>query len=69
VAKKKIKNTKRKPNENPSYYFVGHVDSEGNVTPLLFTDLEFKKGKTRAAKNPEDVPFDYIVFTQAHKDK
>jgi len=69
VAKKKIKNTKRKLHENASYYFAGHVDSEGNVTPLLLTDVEFKKAKIRANKNPEDVPLDFIVFSQAHKDK
>jgi predicted Holliday junction resolvase-like endonuclease len=69
VAKKKIKNTKRKPNENSSYYFVGHVDSSGEVTPLLLTDVEYAKAKARALKNPEDTPTDFIVFSQAHKDK
>lgn len=67
MAKKKIKNLKRKPNENASYYFVAHVDSEGEVTPLLLTDMEYKKAKQRANKNKEDVPEDFIVFTQAHR--
>lgn len=67
--RKKIKviNKKRKPNENASYYFVAHVDSSGEVTPLLLTDVEFKSAKRRAEKNKEDVPIDFIVFSQAHK--
>ena len=48
MARKKIKNLNRKPNENASYYFVAHVDSEGEVTPLLLTDVEYKKAKQRA---------------------
>jgi hypothetical protein len=67
MAKKKIKNLNRKPNENASYYFVAHVDSEGEVTPLLLTDVEYKKAKQRANKNKEDVPEDFIVFKQAHR--
>ena len=67
MAKKKIKNLNRKSNENASYYFVAHVDSEGEVTPLLLTDLEYKKAKQRANKNKEDVPEDFIVFKQAHR--
>lgn len=65
--KKKIRNTKRKPQENYSYYFVGHVDSNGEVTPLLLTDKEFLSAKKRASRNKEDVPLDFIVFSQAHK--
>ena len=67
MAKKKIKNLNRKPNENASYYFVAHIDSAGEVTPLLLTDVEYKKAKQRANKNKEDVPEDFIVFTQAHR--
>ncbi len=67
MAKKKIKNLNRKPNENASYYFVAHVDSVGEVTPLLLTDVEYKKAKQRANKNKEDVPEDFIVFKQAHR--
>lgn len=67
MAKKRIKNKKRKPNADASYFFVAHVDSEGEVTPLLLTDNEFKKAKKRAQKNQEDVPLDFIVFSQAHK--
>lgn len=67
MAKKKIKNLNRKPNENASYYFVAHVDSAGEVTPLLLTNVEYKKAKQRANKNKEDVPEDFIVFTQAHR--
>lgn len=69
MNKKRIKNKKRKPNEDFSYYFVAHVDSSGEVTPLLMTDVEYKKAKQRAIKNKEDVPVDFIVFSQAHKDK
>lgn len=69
MAKQRIKNKKRKPNEDFSYYFVGHVDSSGEVTPLLLTDVEFKKAKQRALKNKEDVPENFIIFSQAHKDK
>jgi len=65
--KKKIINKKRKPTENYSYYFVAHVDSSGEVTPLLLTDREFASAKKRASKNQEDVPADFIVFNQAHK--
>jgi hypothetical protein len=67
MAKKKIKNLNRKPNENASYYFVAHVDSQGEVTPLLLTYVEYKKAKQRANKNKEDVPEDFIVFKQAHR--
>jgi hypothetical protein len=67
MAKKRIRNKKRKPNEDFSYYFVAHVDSSGEVTPLLLTDVEFKEAKQRAEKNQEDVPLDFIVFTQSHK--
>jgi len=67
MARKKIKNLNRKPNENASYYFVAHVDSQGEVTPLLLTDVEYKKAKQRANKNKEDVPEDFIVFKQAHR--
>ena len=66
--KKKIINKKRKPAENASYYFVAHIDSLGEVTPLLLTDREFKSGKNRANKNKEDVPLDFIVINQAHKE-
>jgi hypothetical protein len=69
MAKQRIKNKKRKPNEDYSYYFVAHVDSSGEVTPLLLTDVEYKKAKQRAIKNKEDVPENFIVFSQAHKDK
>jgi hypothetical protein len=69
MAKKKIINKKKKPTENSSYYFVGHVDSEGEVTPLLLTDVEYEKGKKRAEKNPEDVPVDFIVFSQQHRNQ
>jgi hypothetical protein len=67
MAKKRIKNKNRKPNEDRSYYFVAHVDSSGEVTPLLLTDKEFLVAKKRANKNKEDVPIDFIVFSQAHK--
>lgn len=67
LAKKRIRNKNRKPNEDASYYFVAHVDSAGEVTPLLLTDVEFEVAKKRANKNQEDVPLDFIVFSQAHK--
>jgi hypothetical protein len=67
VSKKRIRNKNRKPNEDASYYFVAHVDSSGEVTPLLLTDVEFEKAKIRAQKNQEDVPLDFIVFSQSHK--
>ena len=67
MSKKKIKNTKRKPNECRYYYFVAHLDDQGFVTPLLLTDPEFKKAKQRALKNKEDVPEDFIAFTQEHR--
>lgn len=67
MAKKRIRNKKRKPQEDASYYFVAHVDSSGEVTPLLLTDVEFAEAKKRAEKNQEDVPLDFIVFTQSHK--
>jgi hypothetical protein len=69
LAKKRIKNKQRKINEDYSYFFVAHVDSSGEVTPLLLTDIEFKKAKQRAKKNEEDVPLDFIVFSQSHKTK
>lgn len=69
MARKQIRNTKRKPNEDKFYYFVAHIDSSGEVTPLLLTDVEYAKAKARALKNPEDTPVDFIVFSQAHKDK
>jgi hypothetical protein len=31
--------------------------------------VEYKKAKARALKNPEDTPTDFIIFSQAHKDK
>jgi len=67
MAKKRIRNKDRKPNEDASYYFVAHVDSSGEVTPLLLTDVEYEQAKNRAEKNQEDVPLDFIVFTQSHK--
>ena len=67
MAKKLIRNKDRKPNEDASYYFVAHVDSSGEVTPLLLTDVEYEQAKKRAEKNQEDVPLDFIVFTQSHK--
>lgn len=65
--KKKIRNKNHKGNEDKSYYFVGHIDSSGEVTPLLLTDTEYKEAKKRAEKNPEDVPIQFIVFSQANK--
>jgi|GEM_PF-6656420 len=65
--KKRIINKKHKGNEDHSYYFVAHVDSSGEVTPLLLTDMEFIEAKKRAQKNQEDVPIDFIVFSQAKK--
>lgn len=67
MAKKRIRNKNRKPHEDASYYFVAHVDSSGEVTPLLLTDTEFAAAKKRANKNQEDVPLDFIVFSQASK--
>ena len=69
ISNCRIKNKNKQGNEDFSYYFVAHVNSNGEVTPLLLTDIEFKKAKIRAQKNPEDVPLDFIVFSQAHKDK
>jgi hypothetical protein len=69
MAKGKIKNTKRKPTENKDYFFVAHVDPNGDVVPLLLTDIEFEKARKRAEKNQEDVPLDFIAITQCHKDK
>lgn len=66
MAKQRIKNKNKKGNEDNSYYFVAHVDSSGEVTPLLLTDVEFNKAKQRANKNKEDVPVDFIVFSQSH---
>lgn len=67
MAKGKIKNKNKKPTANESYFFVGHVDCDGEVIPLLLTDVEFKKAQTRAELNPEDVPIDFITFSQQHK--
>lgn len=69
MAKKRIRNKNRKPQEDSSYYFVAHVDSSGEVTPLLLTDVEYKKASKRAKNNYEDVPTDFIVFSQASKNK
>jgi len=67
MAKQRIKNKNRKLNEDFSYYFVAHVDSSGEVTPLLLTDVEYKKAKQRAVKNKEDVPENFIIFSQGFK--
>jgi hypothetical protein len=67
VAKKRIRNKNRNKNESTSYYFVAHLDSAGEVTPLLLTDIEYKAAKARAEKNQEDIPLDFIVFSQSHK--
>ena len=67
MAKKRIRNKKRKPNADASYFFVAHVDSEGEVTQLLLTDVEFKKAKQRANKNQEDIPLDFLIFSQVFK--
>lgn len=68
MAKGKIKNKNRKLNENKDYFFVAHIDSNGDVVSLLLTDIEFEKAKKRAEKNPEDVPEDFLVFFQKHKE-
>jgi hypothetical protein len=68
MAKGKIKNKNKKPTAACSYYFVAHLDPEGEVTPLLLTDVEYEKAKKRAEKNPEDVPEHFITFTQQHKE-
>lgn len=52
----KIQNTNRKPQENPEYYYVAHVDETGEVTSLMLTEAEFNKAKNRADKNKEDLP-------------
>lgn len=52
----KIENTNRKPQENPVYYYVAHVDESGEVTSLMLTEKEFEKAKVRANKNKEDLP-------------
>lgn len=62
------KNKNRKPTESAYYYFVAHIDSKGNATPLLLTEADFKRAKKRAAKNKEDVPMDFIAITQLHKE-
>lgn len=62
------KNKNKKPNENAYYYFVAHIDSSGEATPLLLTGIEFKRAKKRAQQNKEDVPMDYIAITQVHKE-
>jgi len=64
MKKKKtaIKNLKRKQNENLFYYFVGFIDSSGDVIPLLLTKNELKKAKERATKNKKDVPSDFLIF-------
>ena len=68
MARGKIKNKNKKPTECANYYFVAHVDSTGEVTPLLLTDPEFRKAQKRAERNPEDVPENFITFSQQHKD-
>lgn len=67
MAKGKIKNQNKKPTANDEYYFVAHVDADGEVTSLLLTEVEFKRAKTRAENNPEDVPEHFIAFRQEHK--
>jgi hypothetical protein len=67
MARGKIQNKKKKPTECASYYFVAHVDSTGEVTPLLLTEPEYRKAQKRAERNPEDVPEDFITFSQEHK--
>ena len=67
MAKGKIKNKNKKPTENEEYYFVAHVDDKGEVTSLLLTETEYNRAKIRAENNPEDVPENFIVFHQEHK--
>jgi hypothetical protein len=67
MAQRKIKNKNKKPTECASYYFVAHVDSSGEVTPLLLTEPEYQKAQKRAERNPEDVPEDFITFSQQHR--
>lgn len=64
MSKKKaaIKNTKRKQGENLFYYFVGFIEANGDVTPLLLTKKEIQIAKKRALKNKEDVPLDFLIF-------
>jgi hypothetical protein len=68
MAKGKIKNKNKKPTANEEYYFVAHVDGDGEVTSLLLTEVEYNRAKARAENNPEDVPEHFIVFRQEHKD-
>ena len=64
MSKKKaaIKNKKRKQGENLFYYFVGFIEANGDVTPLLLTKKEIQTAKKRALKNKEDVPSDFLIF-------
>jgi hypothetical protein len=68
MSRGKIKNKNKKPTENSYYFFVAHVDQTGDVIPLLLTDIEFEKAKKRAEKNSEDVPENFLVFFQKHKE-
>ena len=67
MARGKIQNKKKKQTEFASYYFVAHLDSTGEVTPLLLTEPEYRKAQKRAERNPEDVPEDFIAFSQQHR--
>ena len=64
MSKKKaaIKNKNRKQGENLFYYFVGFMEANGNVVPLLLTKKEIQAAKQRALKNKEDVPLHFLIF-------
>jgi hypothetical protein len=64
MKKKKnaIRNKNKKPTEAGFYYFCAFLESDGNVYPLLLTRNELKRAKSRAVKNKEDVPSEFLVF-------
>jgi hypothetical protein len=58
----RISDLKTVGNKNPhfaanlNYNFIRVQLADGTEIPLLFTDVELKRAKLRAEKNPEDLP-------------
>jgi len=59
---------KKSAREADEYFLCTHVNSEGYQYELLLTKSEFDNGVTRALRNPEDIPVNFIVL-QGIKDE
>lgn len=51
-----VRNRKRRPRETKRRIYLVHIDSRGRAHGVQLTPFEYRRGRRRNERNPEDVP-------------